>query len=1196
MRPNPFRGLASYDDGDDLYGRDADVDLVKSRLWSGRFTVLFAGSGVGKSSFLKAKLVKCLKEALGNSNVVMPKSWTAPDPAATIRKLRADIEAGTSGTSVLILDQFEEVFQTFPNASLFNAIGNELGVFSKRSYSVDVRIVVSIREEFLGELSAFEDFMPGLLANYYRLERPTIQQARSIIVNTVLMPGDKAEDKISANIELLLDDLSRTGDKEHSKRNVIDPPYLQIVCRRVWDRENGNGKFLSSYKQGDAEAELERYTREKLVKMPWGKKVIFSKALAHLAGAKEAKKFKSIGDLAREIRTKDLELLEQTLNGLRDSDVAILALKGTEYGLYHDMYAPLLWKWREEQLGSQQKRKIVWWSGGFILASLVLYVLLVAPYLELTSVAANVASPRYGDPADYTAVLRERNDLSRLFFWRPKGDAVWRDYNKKLATLAAFNNDNDAAALYELASLSLDGNATKGEIRKVAASELQLLATIPVPSSDSVVDAIFHSASEHGPVYMLAGTTTGQFIRIPAQGIPTRTAVDLRNQPSVSIRLLSLEAGAAAQDSALIAWLTRHDDSSSTECPKDPGSTGQFDVHVGRFSVSTGNLIGQDEARICMNSSTPPQQNQSQTTDTFSLPVDVLLAFSQLQAVFGPGHTEVAISVGNDLYVSRPSEDRGSSPEHISTEGVVPGALPKIEFLNDHRLAVAYSGIVGRDATGGVCVVDTLKPVCKLDRTFDLPSKSRFVVRKKDNRLLLKRNGQWCWVRYDNFAGKNPADDERCFSEPTHISDFSPQGLYEDPDIKNDVLIAVDIKDRILLLTPDLEKKSESLKEPNVMLLASSEPRTSADVRPSLGPFRRFTDSSVQNLPKRLFVTVEGGTSLRVWEVPQTPLPPTTIVGPSPFGGPPDCDQAKPVTCTFQRKGSPFRLRLSKVLLEVDGGQRPWQPMKLTDSINIEPPKDGGLVSTTGKRALVFASDAVLYAWQGDDGATNSRCYKSGPGLQVAFGPGEDRVTFLSDKSISVHQPKKKWPDCEKDGAKDFAPGPEWRVPVAPGLKFLQNPNKEDGVVFYSERWAHRLTIDPHSDWPNVSSVFFPHAVLGQLEEVPEDPKGNPRAAVRLPGLPQDDPKYREAEFGKQGEGSNTARRLWGLFSSPRALGLCDDQDSNDPLDYPLVEGETIPGDERKATENQSNTTWHDVMCQIVKRTHTRVGEVSPSQ
>ena len=60
-RENPFLGLKPYREEDQLYGRDKDLFLMTDRIFCARTTLLFAGSGVGKTSFINAKIIPDLK-------------------------------------------------------------------------------------------------------------------------------------------------------------------------------------------------------------------------------------------------------------------------------------------------------------------------------------------------------------------------------------------------------------------------------------------------------------------------------------------------------------------------------------------------------------------------------------------------------------------------------------------------------------------------------------------------------------------------------------------------------------------------------------------------------------------------------------------------------------------------------------------------------------------------------------------------------------------------------------------------------------------------------------------------------------------------------------------------------------------------------------------------------------------------------
>jgi hypothetical protein len=79
---NPFRGLTPFQEGDELFGRDRDLIVFEDRMYSARTTLLFAGSGVGKSSFLNAKVLPALKH---DHCVVRHARWGARAPLEGLR-------------------------------------------------------------------------------------------------------------------------------------------------------------------------------------------------------------------------------------------------------------------------------------------------------------------------------------------------------------------------------------------------------------------------------------------------------------------------------------------------------------------------------------------------------------------------------------------------------------------------------------------------------------------------------------------------------------------------------------------------------------------------------------------------------------------------------------------------------------------------------------------------------------------------------------------------------------------------------------------------------------------------------------------------------------------------------------------------------------------------------------------------------
>lgn len=384
---NPFRGLASYtkDDRDVLFGREDDLTLITARLFTRRTTLLFSGSGAGKTSFLNAKVAPELEDRYF---IVYHNSWASTAPLEAVKQSittawqgswwsRSEGQAPASRTlvetisslllkredqdgnpveangTVLIMDQFEEVFQHHRETSGFTEFIRELAELILRS-EPEVRVVFSMREEFLGELSVFDNKIPDLFANYYRLKSPTRRQAIEIIAETARSAGIRA----SASLGTLVDDLlaaAPPGSRVLTQRSreFVAPPLLQIVCQRLWDANppTADSGFPASYKPGGASEALSRYCDEHLDILSESAQLIVSEALGFLMTRQGAKMAYELHSLAEHMKRKPGRIAG-ALDKLASPAVRILRRSRTPggetwYELYHDMYASFLSNWNE---------------------------------------------------------------------------------------------------------------------------------------------------------------------------------------------------------------------------------------------------------------------------------------------------------------------------------------------------------------------------------------------------------------------------------------------------------------------------------------------------------------------------------------------------------------------------------------------------------------------------------------------------------------------------------------------------------------------------------------------------------------------------------------------------------------------------------------------------------------------------------
>jgi WD40 repeat protein/tetrahydromethanopterin S-methyltransferase subunit G len=231
---SPFQGLGFYteDDAKWFFGRTVERKVILAHLRTAPLTVLYAESGVGKSSLLRAGVAARLRELAARTSAggraprfvpvvfsawkddpvadliaeidrqaspMMPAAAPAsngggperasalvPDPTPTgladaIRRAAAALDA----TLVIILDQFEEHFSYRIGARDPDRVADELARCI-RSSDVPANFLIAVREDAYGRLG---DLFGGRIANVYdnylHLEYLSREAAREAIEKPV---------------------------------------------------------------------------------------------------------------------------------------------------------------------------------------------------------------------------------------------------------------------------------------------------------------------------------------------------------------------------------------------------------------------------------------------------------------------------------------------------------------------------------------------------------------------------------------------------------------------------------------------------------------------------------------------------------------------------------------------------------------------------------------------------------------------------------------------------------------------------------------------------------------------------------------------------------------------------------------------------------------------------------------------------
>ena len=389
MHSSPFVGMRPFEpeERDRFFGRERDARYLCDKILTARLTILYAQSGLGKSSLLKALVIPHLQES--TAIVTYFDAWRQDDPTAAIKHLLAceASELGVASPSagapslvqlarlidsvdhrsvVVVLDQFEE---------LLISRGPRLDTFKKelaalvRAEDLDLQIVLALREEFIAALEPFRQDILTLFQSTYRLEpldRASVRQAIEEPAKAFGRPCEKDPDLVAA----IIADLERRQREKSADGKVtasgygtvtsesVELPILQLVCSELWNASEEQLQLtLALYKEmGGAEGIIERYVRA--VMPPPGQDETTARLLQFLApdsGYKQSFSCEELSqhtDLSSEIVLAEL----RRLAGARI--LRTRSFRGDErFELQHDAFAEVLWPWRDAVLDRLRNEK-----------------------------------------------------------------------------------------------------------------------------------------------------------------------------------------------------------------------------------------------------------------------------------------------------------------------------------------------------------------------------------------------------------------------------------------------------------------------------------------------------------------------------------------------------------------------------------------------------------------------------------------------------------------------------------------------------------------------------------------------------------------------------------------------------------------------------------------------------------------------
>jgi WD40 repeat protein len=419
---SPYVGLAPFgeQDADRFFGRDAERKRIISNLQASRLTLLYARSGVGKTSLLRAGVVARLAAAPGSRLVPFIFSSWSGDPNVELPRalgaggdgLEEALERSTArmdATLLVILDQFEEFFEYHTGKPEGTRFGDELASCVQRN-DLRVHFLVSIREDAYSRLGdEFKGRLPNVYSNYLHLDDLDERGARAAIEEP-LRHGNGSASIEPALVDQVLRDVRR--DEASNGHSRYETAHLQYVLRRLWDEEAKRGspvlRAATLEELGGSKAIFERHFDEAVTGLGSAEQDALAKAFRFLVTSGGTKRAESVADLA-DLTGAERPTLERALGHLREARVLTPVTVGgqTRYELAHDLLAGAALEWRRERERAREMRALKRTAAGLGLLAVLLGGLIVWALLE------NAAAERQADRARAQAlVARSVNQLS----------------------------------------------------------------------------------------------------------------------------------------------------------------------------------------------------------------------------------------------------------------------------------------------------------------------------------------------------------------------------------------------------------------------------------------------------------------------------------------------------------------------------------------------------------------------------------------------------------------------------------------------------------------------------------------------------------------------------------------------------------------------------------------------------------------
>jgi len=365
----PYRGLASFGEADAKYffGRSNEIRTAISHLDAWPLLAVIGPSGVGKSSFVHAGLVPAIRAQGGNWQVRMLRPGRSPleSLAGTIDEVIDGQDAefyidqlhdapGEYGELLrkaarrkkhkvlIIVDQLEELFTLSDNDEVRKTFLASL-LAAADDVTSPVRVVLSMRADFLDRLAGHKHFLSELSRGLFFLSAPDLDNLRETLVRPAELAGYTFADS------WIVEDMMQAATSKGAL------PLLQFAATRLWDARDRTKRQLTvhAYNQmGGVGGAFARHADEIAQAIPPQSQGLLRSIMTRLVtaeGTRAVVDHKELLGLSKD--RKDVErVLDHLVRG-RLIHMHTDAMHGTTVEIVHEVLIsewPMLARWLED--------------------------------------------------------------------------------------------------------------------------------------------------------------------------------------------------------------------------------------------------------------------------------------------------------------------------------------------------------------------------------------------------------------------------------------------------------------------------------------------------------------------------------------------------------------------------------------------------------------------------------------------------------------------------------------------------------------------------------------------------------------------------------------------------------------------------------------------------------------------------------